>query len=130
MSFLNTIRDLLKPPAVSKTSGEFSLPYNLTAGEWTALKRLTSHEGYPVLLKTLDATVKLRGEMILQTSSDSTLHFLRGFVSGLRKAGTIIEEIKQDEARYAKQKEALTNVRKPERSTALYGSPGWRPTSK
>src|SRR5690606_19155534 len=87
------LKDLLRPPTPSSTEGGFHLPFGLTPGEWAELKTLTGAPGWSAYEKVLDALAKLDGERLLQSSQTEALHFIRGHVSGLRKAAQVIREI-------------------------------------
>lgn len=127
MSIFAPIRKLLAPPAPSKTEANFSLPYDLSPGDWAKLKTLTSDPGWEVFVRSLDAIVKLSGEQILQSSSDSALHFLRGKVSGLRKAASLVDEIAVMEKRFVNERnEHAKRAERNRESGVLFGTPGWR----
>jgi len=129
MSLFGSIRDLLSPSQPSSTSEAFTLPFGLTPAKWRSLKNLTMEDGWEVYLEVLDEVAKLNGDRILQSSDAAALHFLRGHVAGLRKAGTTIKEIERAEKRHISEKERIANVRTRDPSS-LYGSPGWRPQSQ
>ena len=128
MSFFRSVRDLLKPPKESKTPEEFTLPYELSPGEWRKLKTLKNEEGWSAYLKALDGEVNLRGERILQTSNADAIHFMRGFVSGLRHAASVIDQISLREQHFERERQHRneSSERRGDNST-LFGSPGWRP---
>lgn len=129
MSIFTPLARLLSPSQPSRTPEKVALPYDLTAADWAKLKTLVSEPGWPVLLRVLDAEAKLDGERLLQTSNTEALHFIRGHVSGLRKAASVISEISRQEERVVRERERIEAERareRPGRAAAFFGSPGWR----
>ena len=131
MSMFTALRGLLRPSPPRTSAEGFRLPFGFNQEEWNALKSLQSHPAWNLYLKALDAIARLDGERMLISSDTNVLHFLRGHVGGLRKAGIFIDEIAQDERRHAaeKDKQAKAHAR-PSDTSALFGSPGWRPQRK
>lgn len=102
MSIFKRIREIVRPSAPALTETEFPLPYGLKASEWARLKTLPTEEAFKIYTGVLDELTKLKGESILQSSSTETLHYLRGFVAGLRKAGLVVNEIEIAERNHAR----------------------------
>ncbi len=124
MSLFKTAKSLLFPPQPSTNEVGITIPYGLTASELFSLKRLLSEDGWPAFEKALDEEAKLKGDQILLTSDEKALHFMRGFVMGLRKASNLIQEIKLREQHLEREQQ---RQRTRQRDTGvLFGTPGWR----
>lgn len=120
------IKNLLTPDTVREASGGFILPYGLSEGEWRKLKAFKASDEWPLYLGVLDALVKFNGESLLRTKVSEDVHFLRGFISGLQKAGSVIAEQEARETAFLIEKRRRENVPDTNRSAALFGSPAWR----
>lgn len=115
-------------PKPSSTEAGVPLPYGLTNAEWQHLKRLVTEDGWPAFLKALDEETKLKGDQILLTSDEKALHFMRGFVSGLRKASSLVQEVSLRE-QYLEREQQKQRSRERDHGV-LFGTPGWRPQRK
>lgn len=102
-------------------------PLGLSDAEVAALRALRSDDGYAVFLKALDGIIRLQSEGLLRPSARSaTVHFQRGQIAGLVRAGTLVDEVvKADDDRTAVRAEAERRKRDAAagRAAALYASP-------
>jgi len=128
MSFFSIKELLTRKP--SAPPSEFALPYGLTPSEWAALRSLRGEEAFDILLRTLDEEVKLKGELLLGGGKNKDLHFRRGFIQGIRRAATLIDEINAAKTLHEEQERKRKDARKPRsdnRTLATFGTPGWSP---
>lgn len=125
MTLLTRISDLLAPPTPSATPERVAIPFGLTNEEWTLLRELETSRAWPVYLKALDESAKLHAETLIRTSKDEAIHFLRGRISGLREAGSLIrrERLKEEHTIHERDKRERTRTRD---DSVLFGSAGWR----
>ena len=61
---------------------------------------LVAEDGYAVLARVLDYTIKLNAEQLIspQTTSEART-YLSGLIAGLRRSGTLVDEILATEQR-------------------------------
>lgn len=119
MTFLHTIYQYLFPP---KRTG---LVLNLTAERLSALRELYSSPNWLIYQSALDSVINLYAEQLLSSDSDAEVHRLRGFILGLRKAGTLVTELirQQDYEDARKQQlDAGTSERESEREASFFGT--------
>lgn len=124
------IKDLFRSePSPSQTAGDgFSLPYDLTEGQWRSLQSLAAQDEWDVWTETLDAAVNSIGEALLAADDTERVHFFRGYIQGLRKAGSLIDEIRYKEEAHAENERKRTERSEPDalqRAAALLGTPAW-----
>ena len=128
MSLFRKIKDIVSPPRSTLTEQEFVLPYGLKTSEWARIKTLPSDEAFKTYQNVLDELVKFNGESILQISNVESLNYLRGFVAGLRKAGTVIDEISIAERNHdrAKRDARDAGARRSFDGGEFFGTPHFR----
>src|SRR5688572_23621461 len=91
------ISEILRPTKAAETPAAWEIPLGLTPSEWDALKDLRASEAWEIYIRALDEAVKFSGEALLSASSNENLHFYRGMIQGMRKAGVILDELKASE---------------------------------
>ena len=127
MSIFRRLIDFVNPPKSIATVDGFEIPFGLDTREWEALKAWREAPEWETWLKMLDTAASLNAEALLSASGDESLHFHRGVIVGLRRAAFLVDELKQSEAIFLKDKEtrASRHTERPGRTSALYGSPAW-----
>ena len=132
MNPFKALGDLLRPPKAATTDASWEIPFGLTNAEWNDLKALRADRGFDAWLRALDGITKLHAEAMLSgTLSDAELHFRRGLVMGVRKAATLIDELKQSEDAFLDEHKRREPRERAGRTAALYGSPAWsKPTQR
>jgi hypothetical protein len=107
-------------------------PLDLSEKQVNALRSLRTNDDYAVFLKALDAYAKLQSDGLLRPSArNATVHYLRGHIAGLIKAGTLVDEVVKaydDRATAERESERRKRGRSAGRGAALYGSSFWEPT--
>ena len=127
MSIFKRISEILRPAPLAQTAAAWQIPLDLTPGEWDALKDLRTSDEFAIFQKALDNSSIFVGEALLSASTDENLHYYRGFLQGLRKAGTLLDELSQSEAAYLnEQRKHLPRDNSAARRVATFGSPAWR----
>lgn len=123
-----SVRTLFRPRTQPQaTVVGFLLPFGLTEGGLRRLQILRSSDEWDTFAEVLDEVVKFNAETLLGSQRTEDVHFYRGFISGVRKAASIIDEISQGEQRHLSEKQRLDNVGKQNAgTTALFGTPAWR----
>lgn len=119
MTLFQSIRSLLFPP---KRTG---LPLNITPNTLVALKNLQASADWPAYQSLLDSIINLYAEQLLSTDDDAAVHRLRGFILGLRKAGTLVTEtIRQQEYEDAARTklDQRATAKRNDTELALYGT--------
>lgn len=119
---LRKIRDIFRPP---QPSGH---PFGLTAPQVEALKRLSLEDDYHVWQDALDACVKLTSEQLLAAGDAFHLAKLQGTLLGLRRAGTLVDEVLQHEAHASAERSRINSkpaVNDAARRLATFGTPAW-----
>ena len=120
---LRKIKEILNPPKSQDT------PLSLTKGDIAKLKSLRGALGWKEYQALLDRLAALYGEQLLGKSDNNEIHFLRGSILALRRAGTIVDEIIQHmEGKDAERdRRAADDERRTElaRRLATYGTPFW-----
>ena len=119
MTFLRSLRALLWPPVRT------GLTFNLSASSLASLKALHAQEEWSDYLNLLDSAINLYAEQLLATDSDAEVHRLRGFILGLRKAGTLVTElIRQQDYEDARKQQLVAGAtdRDADRDADLYGT--------
>ena len=88
------------------------------------LTHLVREPGYTTFLKVLDYTVTLNAEGLIspQTTSEART-YLSGLISGLRRAGTLVDEILSTEQR---REHTRIEHPRPDRASAFNFSPASR----
>ena len=131
MSIFKRISEILRPEKAAETPSAWQIPLGLTPNEWDTLKDLRTSEAFGVYVKTLDESVKFTGEALLGASTNENMHFMRGMIQGLRKAGTLLDELKQSEdAHLDQQRKHLPRDNSAARRVATFGSPAWRSAAR
>ena len=131
MRLFARLRDILSPPKPSQTEKGYQIPFGLTPPEWAALKSLKARPEWEIYLKALDECCIIHYENLLISAKDEPLHFYRGKVQGLRKAGTIVDEAVLNEAQWKhEQSQRNRPTERTGRSLALFGSPAWSKPSE
>ena len=131
MRLFARLRDILSPPKPTQTEKGYQIPFGFTPPEWEAFKALSDRPEWPLFLRALDEVAILTGEQMLISASDASLHFHRGMVTGVRKAGTIIAEAVLNEAQWKHEQSQRNRVtERSGRSLALFGSPAWSKPSE
>lgn len=124
------LADIISPPKPIVSEAGFVVPFGLTPSEWSSLKDLSTRPEWPIFLATLDFCVIVSAEQLLAAPKDESIHFHRGMVAGLRKAGTIIHEaIANENAWKNEQHQRSRVIDSSGRNVALFGSPAWRKPS-
>ena len=115
------LRELIRPK-------EGILPFDLTPSELHALKEIRSHPQWGQYLSFLDKLTTFYGESMLQATKSEDVLFYRSYILGLRRAGTVVDElIKEEEARDARRKSGPTDLDLTiKRAAATYGTPYFR----
>ena len=109
-------------------SPESSRPkYDLSEEDFKYLELLRDKKEFEVYLKAVDRQANFIADGLLasQDSYNDTLQ--KGILLGLRKAGTLVDEILQQRHHAAESKRRRTD-RGPDqlqRTAALFGSPAW-----
>jgi len=120
---IRKIKEILKPPPST------GIPLNITAGELERLKELRSSKGWQDYVRLLDRLSTLYGETLLGKSDNAEVHFYRGSILALRRAGTIIDEITRTmegkDAESRKREHDSTVRRELQQRLATYGTPFW-----
>lgn len=122
------LKNLFLPRAKSNMREPF---LGLSRGEALALRDLKDHPGWQAYLTTLDSTVNLYAESLLQTRDSAALHELRGMILGLRKAISLVDETAHrvtELDRLDAERAKLDAVNAERRTAGLYGSPAWLPS--
>ena len=131
MNVFKRIHEILRPPKLAVTPSEWQIPLDLSPSEWDTLKDLRTSEAFEIYQKALDSASIFSAEALLNASEDNNLHYYRGFVQGLRKAGTLLHELKASEDAYLnEQRKHLPRDNSAARSVATFGSPAWRGPSR
>lgn len=119
MTLIQSIRNLLNPP---KPTG---IPFALHPEEFAILRELTTHEAWPTYQALLDKLITFHAEQLLATDADNEVHRQRGFILGLRKAGTLVTELirqqEYEDVRRTKLDRGASS-RDTERALAYYGT--------
>ena len=97
---LRKIRDIIHPKKST------SNPYGLSDAEFGRLKELTTHPQWTSYQEFLDKLCSFLVEDMLAAQEDRSVLFYRAYISGLRRAGTIVDELKAGE----KAKDARSNL--------------------
>ena len=129
MGMLKRLRDILSPPPAAQTDAAFEIPCGLTPPEWEDLKALTEARGWDSYLKALDSAAIFSAEALIGASKDENLHYLRGFIQGLREAGVLIAKLQTSEAAYLDEQRRNLPVARAGRTHATFGSAAWRARS-
>jgi len=128
VNFFRRISEILLPARNATTPAAWEIPLGLSPSEWDVLKDLRTSAEWEIFVKALDESAKFTGEALLGASTNESLHFYRGMVQGLRKAGTLLDELKASEdAHLNEQRKHLPRDTSSARAVATYGSPAWRP---
>lgn len=117
------IRDILQPQP------QLQRPFGLFAEQTQKLAELRLEDGWQVFQEVLDASVNINAEALLATRDAYSDTYLKGVITGLRKAGTLVDEIiaKTEENARAADRTAIRNQPSPiARVAATYGTPAWR----
>lgn len=126
MRLFKRLAEIISPVAPQETVAGFQIPFDLSPPQWDRLKALREHPDWPLFLRALDETTIFAGEAMVSGAKDESLHFYRGMVLGLRKAGTLLDEAVQHEQQWKNDAAQRTRRREPgDRNFALFGSPGW-----
>lgn len=128
-----SLKEFFKPEKPSSTEQGFHLPYKLSNSDYQSLRRLSAMDEWDVYRRTLDEIIKLRGEALLASNDDATIHMHRGFILGLRKAGLLVDEMEFAEQGHLKQERRRNDARSTDegqRQVATFGSPAWRGRGK
>lgn len=114
------IREILSPKQPTHN------PYNLKDSELAALTELRSHPHWKYYIHLLDTLTTFLHEDML-ASEDANLPFYRAQILGVRRAGTIVDElIQQEKAKDARTRErSNTDGRDESRKLAAFGTPYW-----
>lgn len=105
--------------------------FDLSAEQLADLKELQSSRGWFVFMSVLDCSVNLNAEALLRSRDDATVHELRGFINGMRKAPALVAEtLSADNERTAIERARLDASKhsNDHERIALYGSPAFRRT--
>lgn len=119
---LRKIKDLVHPPKPTK------LPYGLKDSEYSKLKELVSHPHWKDYTSLLDTLATFLTEDMLSSSTTEAVMFYRSYIIGIRRAGTIVDEIIQNkEATDARSRPDPGRMARTagERRNATYGTPFW-----
>ena len=123
-SLFRRIRDWLKPPP------QTGLPLSLTQGDFNALRRLRGMEEYDVFLKVLDDRLKFIGDSLLASTDAYTDGLLKGQALGLKRAGTLVDEILLTQEHKVESERRQNDARdaraESSRKLGLYGTPAWK----
>ena len=131
MNVFKRISEILRPEKLAETPSAWQIPLGLSPTEWDTLKDLRASDEFAIFQKALDESVKFTGEALLGASTNESLHFYRGLIHGLRKAGTLLDELKQSEDAYLnEQRKHLPRDDSSARRVATFGSPAWRSASR
>lgn len=120
-----------KTPSTKENS--FPIPYDLSPSDYEALLRLEGFPEFETFLKALDVAVKFNGEALLASSTDVSVHYYRGVVIGMRKAASLVAEIRINEERFLADKrtrEHSAERRSRGRDAAFFGTPAWNPRTR
>lgn len=116
----------LETSKASTTPEAFEIPLGLSPRDLQALKDFRDSEEFEVFLRALDEVVKFHAEALLGASTNESLHYHRGMVMGIRKAASLVDEIRQTEEAFLADKRRRTKLAEPRgRSSVFFGSPGW-----
>ncbi len=121
MNFFRTIREILTPPIPTDVP---VLPFNLTRDDLRQLGDLRDTPEFSIFLELLDTVAIFYGEQLLVTTDYDRLLDLRGTINGLRRAGTLIDDLQTQD----KQRNARPNASRPDpdsRARALVSTPFW-----
>jgi len=102
-----------------------SRSFEMTQADIANLKVLRSYDEWQQYQDLLDVVCKLYAEQMLVESNSEKLHYLRGLVSGIRRAGTLIDEIKLQETRRGAddaRRDADRELGERRANLALYGT--------
>jgi hypothetical protein len=126
-----SLKDLFRPkPSPQKSAAGFVLPVGLSERGLRRLQSLQTMEEWDTFVEVLDELVKFNAEALLGAQRTEDVHFYRGFISGIRKAATVIHEISLGEQSLTSEKRrrenAGTDFDSKHRLSALFGSPAWR----
>ena len=97
MSLLRKIRSIIFPPR--SPSSDLRIPYDQSRESIRELHSLATDPKWPLYQSLLDSIITINAEDLLLLRSAEDIHFLRGYILGLRKAGTIINELVNDLAK-------------------------------
>ena len=127
MSIFKPLREFFYPTLPVTTDATWEIPFGLTNAEWNDLKALRSDSGFDAWLAALDGITKLHADAILAGSmSDAEMHFRRGVIAGVRKAATLIDELKHSEDAFVAERKRHEPRERAGRVNATFGSPAWR----
>lgn len=119
---IKKIRDILKPKPITN-------PYGLKDGQIAKLKGLSTNTAFKDFQELLDSLCTLLAEGLLLESDEANLHMTRGYILGLRRAGTIVDEIinSLESADVGQRRDAAREQRERERRRlATFGTGFWR----
>ncbi len=101
--------------------------FNFTEAQLQELRSLVGEPGFDRFVDALDRLAKLSSEGFLAPSMNTDLlHYTRGYVAGLRKAATLVDEILAGATYRARLADAAATDPSIARAAALYATPAWR----
>jgi hypothetical protein len=120
---IKKIKDILKPPKTAHN------PYGLKDGQIAQLKTLIARSEWKEFQSLLDLLCTFLAEGLLLELDERVIHQTRGYILGLRRAGTLVDEISTAlEATDARERrDSIAEQRARERQQlAAYGTDFWR----
>lgn len=124
----NLFRSLLRPrvEAPNVAASGFLLPPDLTEANLRQLQSLRASPEWEIFASALDSLVNFNAESLLSHKSVEDLNFYRGYISGLRRVASIIDEFTVREAAHVQQKIKEENARAGQQDRSnLYGTPAF-----
>lgn len=120
---------LLKLKQLLNPEKPTSLPLNLRQEQLTQLATLRSYSEWEEYEALLDRLITYHNESLLLDRSEDNIHFQRGYIAALRRAGTIIDElIRSQEGKDAERtrRELRSDQHRAEQQRlATFGTPYW-----
>lgn len=122
---LRKIKSIIRP----KKRGPQDLPYELTPSEMARLIEIRGHPHWDIYLSLLDKLSSFLAEDMLRADSAENVLFYRSYLLGLRRAGTIVDEIIQrneaKDARIRESEDVRNWLRDESIAAATFGTPYW-----